>query len=254
MLGNPLGLVDPLGLTDCDWLCRLKGFFFGGSEGEGGGGSSIWVDPSLPTFAFSVTATGTTGGTGKQQPQPKDVAKALKQVCANLPSGGVQGVGAAIGGLVGVTGSAEIVTNYRTGQVSAFIAGGAAVFPSVASGSAYKGFVSGLKGDNSNYSGGFTTASVSVGTPLAHLGVQGAYSRSSAGLSSPLTAQGVWGDGQVSSLTLGANASLLSPSVFPALALTNYSAPKQIGKYWTLGDPSGLILFLSNQVCAASGN
>jgi len=51
----------------------------------------------------------------------------------------------------------ELVVNYDSGQVSAFAFGGFQVgWNGGVSGSAYTGFVWGLNGSNSNYSGGFT--------------------------------------------------------------------------------------------------
>jgi hypothetical protein len=61
-------------------------------------------------------------------------------------------------------------------------------------------------------------------------------------------------DGQVISATAGLNASMASPKYTLSLAATNYTAPLQLGKYWTLGMGSNLLLFTANQLCAEFGH
>ena len=83
--------------------------------------------------------------------------KSLTQkICSALPTGRTFGVSGGLGGVGSVGGGGEIVINYQSGQVSAFGFGGVQVgWNGGASGSAYTGFVYGLNGSNSNYSGGF---------------------------------------------------------------------------------------------------
>jgi hypothetical protein len=177
----------------------------------------------------------------------------LSQLCKALPKAGVQGVSGALGGLGGPTGSLELVTNYGTGQVSGFAAGGASVgWNGGASGAAFSGVVFGVNGNNSNYSGGFTAATGSIGSPVAHVGPQATISSSSGGLTG--TPQQMIPDNQVVSVTVGVNASLVAPPISGTVAFTNYSSPLQLGKYWSLlGNPSDAALFLATQVCKAAG-
>lgn len=164
----------------------------------------------------------------------------------------MQGVSGNAGGLIGPDGSLEIVTNYRTGQVSGFAAGGfTAGWSGVVGASAFSGVVWGLMGDNSNYKGGFTSATSSVGSPLAHVGPQITMSSSSGGITNGVGQ--MVPNGQVNSLTVGINASLISPFVSGGVAATNFSEPLQAGSWWALGPLDKLLVF-ANQVCAATGN
>lgn len=93
------------------------------------------------------------------------------------------------------------MTNYRTGQVSGFSAGGVSFGWNNGglSGAAFSGLVFGLTGDNSNYKGGFTSGTVSANIPIPNVGVQVTASSSSGGLTG--TPQQMIPNGQVNSIT-----------------------------------------------------
>jgi len=172
--------------------------------------------------------------------------------CAAAPNGGVQGISGSLGGIGGPTGALEIVTNYRTGQVSGFAAGGVSVgWNGGASASGYQGYAWGLAGDNSNYKGGFTSATISAGSPIAHVGPQFTLSSSSGGVTG--TPQQMMPNGQVTTATVGLNASIIAPPVSVNAAVTNYTAPSQIGNFMLMS-PGNIGPFALNQVCAAIGD
>ena len=82
---------------------------------------------------------------------------ASQKICSAIPSGRTTGASGGVGGVGSPGGGGELVVNYDTGQVSAFAFGGFQVgWNGGVSGSVYTGFVWGLNGSNSNYSGGFT--------------------------------------------------------------------------------------------------
>lgn len=172
-------------------------------------------------------------------------SKSLKQkICSALPTGRTVGVSGGLGGVGSVGGGGEIVINYQSGQVSAFGFGGVQVgWNGGASGSAYTGFVYGLNGSNSNYSGGFTGVNGGAG-------FGGFAARSSGGLTggaggllptSGVTATGVsFGGGLLSGATGGVTA-------------TNYSNPFQFGAGLSalIGNlnPIDSLLSAAQQVC-----
>ena len=81
------------------------------------------------------------------------------------------------------------MVNYNSGQVSVFASGGVSVgWQGGAQGSAFTGYVYGLKNDNSNYSGGFTTISGGAGPG-------GFISHSSGGPNAPTPSGNVWAFG-----------------------------------------------------------
>jgi RHS repeat-associated protein len=105
----------------------------------------------------------------------KDTADEVKEkVCDELPDGRVAGVSGGIGGLGATVVGAEVVVNYNTGEISGFVysevQGG---WNGVLSGSAYIGFTHGLGWSNANYTGGFMTASGTVGLPGSPVGIGG---------------------------------------------------------------------------------
>jgi len=62
-------------------------------------------------------------------------------------------------------------------------------------------------------------------------------------------------NGQVNSLTVGVNVGLVSPPVSVTGAVTNYSNPLQLGKYWTMAtSPLDAAMFIANQACGAAGH
>ena len=127
--------------------------------------------------------------------------------------------------------------NYDSGQVSGFASGGFQLgWNGVAQGSAFTGFIFGnLKGDNSGYSGGFTTLSGN-----ARLG--GFLSVASGGPGAPLNFR------PVSVAGVNAGVSLI-PTPTVTGSATNYTKPLQLGKFWGLSNPLDLALYLANQVC-----
>src|SRR6185312_6039271 len=91
----------------------------------------------------------------------------------------------------------------------------------VLSAAGYSGGVWGLNANNSNYSGGFTSGTLSVSTPVPFVGVQATVSSSSGGLTG--TPRQMIPNGQVNSVTFGVNAALRAPSISVTAAATNYS-------------------------------
>ena len=100
--------------------------------------------------------------------------------CSGLPDGMLLSVsaGAALG--IGASGSAELVFNFNTGQISGFLSGGptASGF-STPSAAVQAGFIWGLGNSNSNYSGPFSTLSFGAGI------ISGQLATTSLGLTNP---------------------------------------------------------------------
>lgn len=164
----------------------------------------------------------------------------LKQkVCSAIPSGRTLGVSGGVGGIGSSGGGGELVVNYSTGQVSAFGFGGFQLgWNGGASGSVYSGYVWGLNGSNSNYSGGFTGVN-------GALGLGGFAESSSGGLTGG--AGGLIPNGNVNAAGMSFGAGLLG-GFSGGVTATNYSSPVQLGKYWrfSLGDWA---LWAAKQVC-----
>lgn len=118
----------------------------------------------------------------------------------------------------------------------------------------YSGAVWGLNNDNSNYSGGFTSGTVSVSTPIPFAGVQATGSSSSGGLTGARQQMipNPAAPNAVDSLTFGVNAALRSPPIAVTAAVTNYSKSLQLGRYIPTSLLDGLG-FVANQVCSALG-
>jgi hypothetical protein len=86
-------------------------------------------------------------------------------VCSAIPQGRVTSVNGSIGGIGGQNGSLSAVVNYNTGQLSGFATGGLQLgWNGGAQASVSSGFIYGALGsNNSGFSGGFTTVSLSSG-------------------------------------------------------------------------------------------
>lgn len=256
-VNNPLKFVDPTGLWHCVWNSATgdqddKPEDGGASEGDCADQGGAWtIDDGDQTPTPVATFQGESehpgaGGVGAS-------------ICAALPTAGVQGVQGSMGFLGGPTGSLEVVTNYRTGQVSGFAAGGVAGGwnNGVASAAGFVGLVSGLKGDNTNYAGGFTSGTLGVSTPVPFVSVQMTAASSSGGLkgSARQALPNPTDPYAVNSVTLGANIAAKGPTVSVTGALTDYSNALQMGKYWTVAlSPLDSLMFLANQTCAATGH
>jgi hypothetical protein len=114
------------------------------------------------------------------------------------------------------------------------------------SGSVYTGAAYGLNNDNSNYSGGFTTGSGSVGP------VSVSVSRSSNGLGESLGVAPSGTPNAVTTITAGGGEGL-NTQVTGFGSVTNYSNPIQAGQFsgFELGD---LLAYGARQVCNGSGH
>jgi hypothetical protein len=148
------------------------------------------------------------------------LSKLKAAYCSAVPSGRIVSVGGSAGTLGGVAGSVDVVTNYGSGQVSAFASGGGfAGFNGGGSANVSYGQIYGnLASNNSNFSGPFTAASGSVGF------FGGSIARSSAGFRQPLSFSGP----TIVSASLGA--SMFGPVTF-AGSVTTSSQPLQLGNF-----------------------
>jgi hypothetical protein len=137
-----------------------------------------------------------------------------------------------------------MVVNYNTGQTSGFLSGGAqAGWNGGVSGSVFSGFIYGpLNGDNSGYSGGFTTTSIPV---YPEYGLNAFVSASSGGLTGPSGV--VPTPGGVSVVGVSAGGSLLNTQT-GGVSVTNYTKPLSFGK-WGLTTPIDFLLFLARRGC-----
>jgi hypothetical protein len=135
------------------------------------------------------------------------------------------------------------VINYDTGQISAFGFGGlqgGAVLGGL-SGSVTRGYVWGLNGDNSNYAGGFTTASISGGASFS-VGLW--WSGSSNGING--LPNNILPNGPVRASGESLGVSLFGP-VSVAVSVTDYSKPKSLGKFWAFG-PKDFWIYAGRQI------
>jgi len=167
------------------------------------------------------------------------------KICSALPSGKTFGVSGTFGGAFPSGGGGELVLNYNSGQVSAFGFGSlGAGWNGGLQGSVYTGFVWGLSGDNSIYSGGFTGGNVGwVG------GVFGEYS--SGGLAGLATNSGLGalapsGPVRVTGLSLS-----WTPINLPTFggSAANYTKPVQLGKLWAFSPVDSLIYMTKRVLC-----
>ena len=161
--------------------------------------------------------------------------------CEAVPSGRTLGASGGIGGVGSVGSGAELVVNYDTGQVSAFAFGGLQVgWNGGVSGSVYAGFIYGLNGSNSNYSGGFTGVNGAAGA--------GGFAASSSGGLTGGT-RGLVPNGAVRVGGVSYGTGLLG-GFSGGVTVTNYTTPAQVGKYWGFGlNPVDWLLVAARQAC-----
>lgn len=178
VINAPLAAVDPLGMY---LVCR-EGILYDEVD--------FFVDGTYQGSDFDFLGTGCGqnriapvargGGRGGGRSFVQTIKNAA---CELLPSGGVTSVEGTMGTVGGVTGSFNIVTNYDSGQVTAFRSGGGFVgLQGEWSGGISSGAIfGGLASDNSNFGGYFTSAN--AGYSYYGLSV----SASSGGYKHPLT-------------------------------------------------------------------
>jgi RHS repeat-associated protein len=272
---NPINATDPSGAvtTMCtqrrDEACPYSnggGFVFGSTWNE-------FDIMSIPVYGYSFFQTqvswkmGTQSGTGDPilnwgygiigyaMLQSTDsgalyssddsggglVQKIKSAFCKTLPSGRTIGVSGSTGGIGGVPGSVEIVTNFNTGQTSAVASGGVLVgWNGGAQASVNAGFIWGLGNNNANYSGGFTSGSASGGVFTGGFGIFG--SSSSHGLN------GGKPDFRVTSAGVSWGGSLI-PLPTGGVSFTGTSQPVNLG---SAGPPSNLgdyLMYLLRRPC-----
>jgi RHS repeat-associated protein len=255
-VGNdPVNGVDPLGLLVCFLDYSYEHFTYTDENGEDVIGIRVvahqqcfdigWGSGGGALRQLIGGDIGTGGSVGGGIQAIKNVFNKFRRIiCATIPSGRTYGVSAGFGALTSVIGGGEIVFNYDSGQVSAFGFGGTQIgFSGGLSGSVYTGNVWGLNSSNSNYSGGFTGGNLSPKS----LGGGGVFAAaSSGGLTGSARSKFSLGSPVVGESSLGA-------SVIPSLGgltFTNYSQPRQLGKYWPLAlNPSDALLFAARRLC-----
>lgn len=254
VLNDPPNLIDPLGLWPSPWEVidfllragcqpnweRFTVTWACALNGSGGG------DGNDCSRIGDCAGGGPGGGTGEIPPpaQPSTIQRIIKATkvayCSATPSGRAANVTASAGTLGGVTGSLERVVNFDSGQISGFASGGGFVgFNGGGSVSGSGGVIFGnLNGDNSNYSGPFTSGAVSVGP----VGVS--IASSSGGASSPLSLSGP----VVVSGSVGI--SLYGPFT-STIAVTRTSQPLQMGNVLQgVGTPSDIFGYLLRRPCS----
>jgi len=163
--------------------------------------------------------------------------KSLREkICSALPSGRTFGVSGTFGGLGAAGGGGELLLNYNTGQVSAFGFGvGGVGWNGALQVSAYTGFVRGIVGDNSNYSGGFSGYNGGWIGGVFHEwsseGLSGLVHRGPSALPAN-------GPVRVTGFSLS-----WTPVNLPTGGLTaaDYSKPSQLGRLWAFTPIDGLI-------------
>ncbi|MBZ5524221.1 MAG: RHS repeat-associated core domain-containing protein [Acidobacteriia bacterium] len=156
VLNNPVNLRDPLGLN-CVWddgsYDDDEDPVTGNQKGcENAGGT--WYDYHVGMQDWSLTAD----GTGNAYLDTVTLLSELKDyICSQIPDGRTEGISLGVGFLGGQTGTFEIVTNFNTGEVSAFLYGGGQTgWNGGYSASAISGLIWNLGNSNANYSGPFT--------------------------------------------------------------------------------------------------
>jgi hypothetical protein len=259
VLNNPTTLTDPLGLKGCRPGTRSLGDgICVGPQSPGGGLRwplpwdpfdmmvKIWYDDEggrhvgINTDAFWLVQWLETHPT-EDNANPA-ANKTLKQkICSAIPSGRTTGASGGVGGVGSPGGGGELVINYDTGQVSAFFFGGFQVgWNGGVSGSVYTGYVWGLNGSNSNYSGGFTGVNGGAGL--------GGFAESSSGGLTGGTS-GLAPNGKVNAAGISFGGGLLG-GFSGGVTATNYSKPAQLGKFWGFGlNPADWLLYAARQVC-----
>jgi RHS repeat-associated protein len=147
-----------------------------------------------------------------------------QKICKAIPSGRTLGVSGGMGGVGAAVGGGEIVVNYDSGQVSAFGLGGIQVdWNGGVSGQVYSGYVWGLNNTNSNYSGGFTGVNGGVGF--------GGFAASSSGGLTGKNPRSFVPTGDVTAVGGSFGGSLLG-GFSGGVNATNYTKPLQLGKFW----------------------
>lgn len=196
-------------------------------------GSSSRVTPGGPDEPPGQTGPSKGGGPGEIDGEIKG------KFCRLVPSGSVTGASGGLGGIGSAGGGVDVVKNYDTGQVSAFVFGGFQVgWNGGVSGSIYRGFVWGLNGSNSNYSGGFSGLNGGAGL--------GSFAESSSGGLTSGTG-GLLPNGEVNSAGISFGGGILGGFSGGATA-TNYTAPRQLGKFTGFSRLDWL-LYTVRQVC-----
>jgi hypothetical protein len=159
-----------------------------------------------------------------------------------IPSGRTIGVSGGVGAVGSVIGGGELVVNYDSGQVSAFVFGGAQVgWNGGLSGSLYSAYIYGLDRSNSNYSAAFT--GVNAGAGIGSVFVASSSGKLTGG------ARGLLPNGRPTVVGGGVGASLVGDFSFGASS-THYTKPLQLGKFWPLASsPTDALLFTARQLC-----
>ena len=175
---------------------------------------------------------------------------AQSETCRALPDGIVVGLSGSIAYALGATGSAELVFNMNTGQVSTFASFGPIGGYAFPGGTAQAGFIWGLGESNSSYKGPFTSFSIGAGIVSATLASSSGGFKNPFDLTSPETASvglqtpgvaTVWGEtyytnalnvGNLNDTILGS----LYSSLFPPIS-TYYDIYKNLCGGQTNGTP-----------------
>jgi RHS repeat-associated protein len=184
-ISEPVNMLDPTGQVPC-----------GGQTSQSG--SVITVDvydcvgllqPILPGFPSpmspfenmgSAVQAGENAGLSSLIQFMQALQAAQAKTCSGLPDGTVMTLSAGAAAGLGVSGSAELVFNMNTGQISAFLSGSVTVSGIVTPGaSVQQGFIWGLGQSNASYSGPFT--GVNIGAAI----IAAAFAGSSQGLTNP---------------------------------------------------------------------
>jgi RHS repeat-associated protein len=240
VLNNPLSNIDPTGL-ECVWD---DGSYDSNDDPDTGSPISCgnaggnWVDHSY----FEQNGLADWSGGPNSDIANYAANNTLSQkICSAIPSGRTTGASGGVGGVGSPGGGGELVVNYNTGQVSAFAFGGLQVgWNGGVSGSVYTGFVWGLNGSNSNYSGGFTGVNGGAGL--------GGFAESSSGGLTGGTS-GLAPNGNVNAAGISLGGGLLG-GFSGGVTATNYSNPAQLGKFWGFGlNPVDWLLYAARQVC-----
>ncbi|MGA9668051.1 MAG: hypothetical protein WBQ94_02520, partial [Terracidiphilus sp.] len=164
------------------------------------------------------------------------------KICGYLPSGMIQSF-SGNGNFVGTAGSIDLVTNFRTGEVTSYFSPGYFAGGTTAGVSLTSGYTFGDLGNgNTNFEGGFTGGFGGLGL------VTGSVSTSSGGPAKPWSGMNPTASQHVTTLSGG----IQTPGR-GAGANTTYSLPlAKLGNYWTIPtDPTVMALFLANQLCSA---
>ncbi|HET7584034.1 MAG TPA: RHS repeat-associated core domain-containing protein [Gemmatimonadaceae bacterium] len=191
-----------------------------------------------PTEACGLACAAAGGGGGGGGIKDK--------VCRLIPDGRVEGGNLAVGGIGAQTGTVEVVKNYNTGTVTTTAGYGITFgFNGGVSASGYSGFAYGLTGDNGNYQGGSTSLSFTPIPVLGGFGNVGVFGACSSGglMNNPTDLH--CGDVHVIGITGNV---ALGPTLPVAVAATNYSQPKPIGRF-ALFSLKDYALYLARQLC-----